>query len=147
MNSQKITKVTKRRTYLQLSPLCILGDLCVRFYSCLFVVPIRVHSRLFFAFLVLFLDLRSLGEVGRGYFGSLFCDLLLRLLCLFAAIPLCAFVPLCEILFASIRVHSRLFFASFVPFCGYLGFHQSPFTFHLSPHPFRVFPCFFMPRD
>jgi hypothetical protein len=37
-----------------------------------------------------------------------------------APIPLCVFVPLCEILFAYIRVHSRLLFLrSFVPFRGY----------------------------
>jgi hypothetical protein len=71
------------------------------------------YSRSFaviFAFLVLFLDLRSLGEVGRGYFGSLFCDLLLCFLRLFAAIPLCVLVPLCETLFVFLRVHSRFAF-------------------------------------
>jgi hypothetical protein len=54
----------------------------------------------------------------------------LRFLCLFAAIPLCVFVPLCEILFAYIRLYSRFL----LRLLAFSANRQSPFTFHVSPH-------------
>jgi hypothetical protein len=53
---------------------------------------------------------------------SFFVRLFLRSLRSFAAISLRVFVLLCEIPFESIRVHSGLFSAYFVRFCGYSGF-------------------------
>jgi len=70
-----------------------------------------MHSRFLFVFFAIF----------RGYSGLSFCGLFLSFLCLFAAILLCGFVPLREILFASIRgSYSRGFAVCFCAFCAFL---------------------------